>query len=126
MGFFKIRLVSKNERSSCYWLWNCFLSRKWHRCSYGISENSESGIAINEVNKELGLRSYISGSITDLDLKEKIDRKLYRFMGDAAAYAYLSAEEAIKNANISNEVLKDYRTGIIMGSGGASSEDQID
>ena len=89
-------------------------------------KNSTSGITINEVNKELGLRSYISGSITDLDLKEKIDRKLYRFMGDAAAYAYLSAKEAIDNANLSDEVLNDFRTGIIMGSGGASSEDQID
>ena len=89
-------------------------------------KNSNSGITINEINKELGLRSYISGSITDLNLKERIDRKLYRFMGDAAAFAYLSAEEAIKNANLSNEVLKDFRTGIIMGSGGASSEDQID
>ena len=47
-------------------------------------------------------------------------------MGDAAAFAYLSAEEAIEKANLSNEVLKDFRTGIIMGSGGASSEDQID
>ena len=89
-------------------------------------KNSTSGITINEVNKELGLRSYISGSIADLDLKEKIDRKLYRFMGDAAAYAYLSAKEAIDNANLSDEVLNDFRTGIIMGSGGASSEDQID
>ena len=89
-------------------------------------KNSNSGIAINEINKELGLRSHISGSITDLNLKEKIDRKLYRFMGDAAAFAYLSAEEAIENANLSNEVLKNFRTGIIMGSGGASSEDQID
>ena len=89
-------------------------------------KNSNSGITINKINKELGLRSHISGSITDLNLKEKIDRKLYRFMGDAAAFAYLSAEEAIENANLSNEVLKDFRTGIIMGSGGASSEDQID
>ena len=89
-------------------------------------KNSNSGITINEINKELGLRSHISGSITDLNPKEKIDRKLYRFMGDAAAFAYLSAEEAIENANLSNEVLKDFRTGIIMGSGGASSEDQID
>jgi 3-oxoacyl-[acyl-carrier-protein] synthase-1 len=89
-------------------------------------KNSTSGIKINEVNKDLGLRSYISGSITDLNLKDKIDRKLYRFMGDAAAYAYLSAKEAIENANLSEEVLNDFRTGIIMGSGGASSEDQIE
>ena len=89
-------------------------------------KNSTSGISINEANKELGLRSYVSGSIKNLNLKDRIDRKLYRFMGDAAAFAYLSAEEAIKNANLPNEVLKDFRTGIIMGSGGASSEDQID
>tara|TARA_Y100000766_G_scaffold169335_1_gene145421 strand:- start:464 stop:1678 length:1215 start_codon:yes stop_codon:yes gene_type:complete len=88
--------------------------------------NLKSGITKNEVNKELGLRSHVSGSIRNLDTKELIDRKLYRFMGDAAAYAYLSTEEAIKDANIEESILCNHRTGIIMGSGGASSEDQID
>ena len=85
-----------------------------------------SGIILNEINKEMGLRSFISGSIKNLDLKEKIDRKLYRFMGDAAAYAYISTEQAIKDANLSLNELSNDRTGIIMGSGGASSEDTID
>ncbi|HIE48915.1 MAG TPA: beta-ketoacyl-ACP synthase I [Gammaproteobacteria bacterium] len=85
-----------------------------------------SGIILNEINKEMGLRSFISGSIKNLDLKEKIDRKLYRFMGDAAAYAYISTEQAIKDANLSLDELSNDRTGIIMGSGGASSEDTID
>ena len=89
-------------------------------------KNSSSGISLNKVNKNLGLRSHISGSIENLDVKEKIDRKLYRFMGDAAAYAYLSAKEAIDNANLTDEFLTSLRTGIIMGSGGASSEDQIE
>ena len=89
-------------------------------------KNSTSGISLNEVNKDLGLRSHISGSIENLNVKEKIDRKLYRFMGDAAAYAYLSAKEAIDNANLTDEFLTSLRTGIIMGSGGASSEDQIE
>ena len=62
--------------------------------------NLESGISKNEINAELGLRSHVSGSVKNLDLKELIDRKLYRFMGDAAAYAYLSTEEAIKNAKL--------------------------
>ena len=88
--------------------------------------NLKSGITKNEVNEELGLRSHVSGSIRNLDTKELIDRKLYRFMGDAAAYAYLSTEEAIKDANIEGFTLSNHRTGIIMGSGGASSEDQID
>jgi len=85
-----------------------------------------SGIILNEINKEMGLRSFISGSIKNLDLKEKIDRKLYRFMGDAAAYAYISTEQAIKDANLSLDEISNDRTGIIMGSGGASSEDTID
>jgi 3-oxoacyl-[acyl-carrier-protein] synthase-1 len=72
------------------------------------------------------LRSHVSGSIKNLELKELIDRKLYRFMGEASAYAYLSAQEAIDNANLSQDELSNHRTGLIMGSGGASSEDQID
>ena len=85
-----------------------------------------SGITLNEINKNMGLRSHISGSIKNLDLKENIDRKLYRFMGDAAAYAYISTEQAIKDANLLTNELSNDRTGIIMGSGGASSEDTID
>ena len=88
--------------------------------------NLKSGITKNDVNKELGLRSHVSGSIRNLEIKDLIDRKLYRFMGDAAAYAYLSTEQAIKDANIDEENLSNHRTGLIMGSGGASSEDQID
>ena len=89
-------------------------------------KESISGISENKTNKEMGLRSHVSGSIKNLELKELIDRKLYRFMGEASAYAYLSAQEAIDNANLSQDELSNYRTGLIMGSGGASSEDQID
>ena len=89
-------------------------------------EGSVSGISENSINKDLGLRSHVSGSIKNLDLKALIDRKLYRFMGDAAGYAYLSTQEAIENANISQLDLSNSRTGLLMGSGGASSEDQIE
>ena len=88
--------------------------------------NLKSGISENIINKELGLRSHVSGSIQNLEPKELIDRKLYRFMGDAAAYAYLSTEEAIKDASLNVSKLSNEKTGLIMGSGGASSEDQID
>ena len=89
-------------------------------------ENLKSGITKNQINAELGLRSQVSGSVKDLQMKELIDRKLYRFMGDAAAYAYLSTEQAIHDAELSEAELSSVRTGLIMGSGGASSEDQID
>ena len=86
----------------------------------------KSGISHNDINAELGLRSHVSGSIKNLDCKELIDRKLYRFMGDAAAYSYISTQEAINDANLKETELSSYKTGLIMGSGGASSEDQID
>ena len=86
----------------------------------------KSGIVKNEINSELGLRSHISGSVKNLDLKGRIDRKLFRFMGEAAAFAYISTEEAIKDSGLDEESLSSERTGLIMGSGGASSEDQID
>ena len=75
-----------------------------------------SGITTNEINKDMGLRSHISGSIKNLNLKESIDRKIYRFMGEAAAYAYISTKEAIQDANLPDEILSNDRTGIIMGS----------
>ena len=86
----------------------------------------KSGIVKNEINSELGLRSHISGSVKNLDLKGRIDRKLFRFMGEAAAFSYISTEEAIKDSGLDEESLSSERTGLIMGSGGASSEDQID
>ena len=86
-------------------------------------KNLKSGISENIINKELGLRSHVSGSIRNLEPRELIDRKLYRFMGDAAAYAYLSTEEAIKDASLNDSELSNQKTGLIMGSGGASTED---
>ena len=88
--------------------------------------NLDSGISSNLIYKEMGLRSHVSGSIKELDLKESIDRKSLRFMGEAAAYGYLSAHQAIHDSNLSEEMISNPRTGLIMGSGGASSEDQIE
>lgn len=87
--------------------------------------NGRSGIKFQEIYKEMGLRSHVAGSI-DIDLSEKIDRKVLRFMGDAAAYAYISMQQAIEDAGLSEEQVSNERTGIIMGSGGASSENLVE
>jgi 3-oxoacyl-[acyl-carrier-protein] synthase-1 len=84
-----------------------------------------SGIKFQEEYKEKGLRSHVAGSI-DIDLSELIDRKVLRFMGDAAAYAYVSMQQAITDAGLSEEQVSNERTGIIMGSGGASSENLVE
>ena len=83
-------------------------------------KNGKSGITSNETYKEMGFRSQVSGSV-DLNFSELIDRKLYRFMGESAAYAYLAAQDAIEMAGISELHLNSDRTGIVAGSGGAST-----
>ena len=84
-----------------------------------------SGIRFNESYKELGMRSHISGSI-NLNLKDLIDRKHLRFMGEAASYAYLSTAEAIKDSGLDLSRFSSQDVGVIAGSGGASSRSQVE
>ena len=83
-------------------------------------KNGKSGITANEAYKEMGFRSQVSGNV-DLNFAELIDRKLYRFMGEASAYAYLAAQDAIEMAGISENHLNSEKTGIVAGSGGSST-----
>ncbi|HET6628215.1 MAG TPA: beta-ketoacyl-ACP synthase I [Woeseiaceae bacterium] len=79
-----------------------------------------SGIRFNATFQEMGLRSQVSGSV-DIDLSEHIDRKARRFMGDAAAYAYVAMRDAIQDAGLEEADVSNERTGLIAASGGASS-----
>lgn len=83
-------------------------------------QQGRSGIRFNEKFREMGLRSQVSGSV-DIDLSEHIDRKVRRFMGDAAAYAYVAMRDAIADAGLDEHEVSDERTGLIAASGGASS-----
>jgi 3-oxoacyl-[acyl-carrier-protein] synthase-1 len=83
-------------------------------------KNGRSGIVANESYKEMGLRSQVSGSL-NIDTSEFIDRKVLRFMGDAAAYAYISMQQAIDDAGLDDTDVSNVRSGLIAGSGGASS-----
>ncbi len=85
----------------------------------------KSGITFSEQFKEMGLRSQVWGNIK-LKIEDLIDRKVKRFMGDAAAYAYLSMKEAIADANLSEEDVSNVRTGLIVGSGGASNKNVVE
>lgn len=85
----------------------------------------KSGITFSEQFKEMGLRSQVWGKV-DLDLSEHIDRKQLRFMGDAASYAYIAMQQAVDDSGLSPEQISNIRTGIIAGSGGASSKHQVD
>ena len=88
-------------------------------------KESRSGISFNETYRELGMRSHVAGSI-DVDLADHIDRKLRRFMGAAAGYAYIAMRDAIADAGLDESVISNPRTGIIAGSGGAASSSQVE
>ncbi|SIQ80878.1 beta-ketoacyl-ACP synthase I [Marinobacterium stanieri] len=84
-----------------------------------------SGIKFQPEYKELGFRSQVAGSI-DIDLDSLIDRKLRRFMGNASAYTYLAMKQAIEDSGLSEDQVSNVRTGLIAGSGGASSADIVE
>ena len=85
----------------------------------------QSGIRFSQAYADLGFRSHIHGDI-ETDLDQQIDRKLKRFMGDAAAYNYLAMKEAVSNSGLTQEQISDLRTGLVMGSGGGSPENIVE
>ena len=84
-----------------------------------------SGIRFRQDYKDLGFRSQVAGTI-DIDFSALIDRKQLRFMGDAAAYAYIAMQEAITDSGLPESDVSNPRTGIIAGSGGASSANLVE
>ncbi len=87
-------------------------------------KEGKSGITYSEQFAEMGLRSQVWGNV-DIDLKEHIDRKVMRFMGDAAGYAYVAMQQAVEDSGLEASDISNIRTGIVAGSGGASSDNQV-
>ncbi len=87
--------------------------------------NGTSGIRHNPVYAEMGFRSQISGR-PNIDLKDHIDRKTLRFMGEAAAWSYIAMQQAINDAGLDATDVSNERSGIIAGSGGASSANVVE
>lgn len=88
-------------------------------------KEGRSGITFSEEFKEAGLRSHVWGNVKNLDPKDLIDRKIFRFMSDCSAYAYLSMEQAIADSGLAEEQVSNLRTGIVVGSGGGSPRNQV-
>jgi len=88
-------------------------------------KSGQSGISHCQAHVDAGMRSHVAGQ-PNIELAEHIDRKQWRFMGDAAGYAYLSLQQAIADAGLSEEQVSNPRTGIVAGSGGASSASQVE
>ncbi|NOR68263.1 MAG: beta-ketoacyl-ACP synthase I [Methylomarinum sp.] len=87
-------------------------------------KQGKSGIVHADVYEEMGFRSHVHGSV-DIDLNEFIDRKVKRFMGDGAAFNYIAMQQAIDNSGLSEDEVSNFRTGIVMGSGGPSTSNVV-
>jgi 3-oxoacyl-[acyl-carrier-protein] synthase-1 len=88
-------------------------------------QQGRSGIKFKQEYADIGMRSHIAGSV-DINIDDFIDRKVKRFMGDAAAFSYISMQQAIDDAKLDDSLVSNIRTGIVMGSGGASSANQVE
>ncbi len=91
---------------------------------YSSLINGNSGVVFKKEYKDLNFKSHVAGQI-DIDLKELIDRKLLRFMGEASGYAYLASVDALSMASLSLDDINLNKVGVIAGSGGASSRSQL-
>jgi len=89
-------------------------------------KKARSGIEFSEKYAEMGLRSHVYGFISEIDTSDVIDRKMLRFMADAAIYNAIALDEAIKQSGLSPEIVSNERTGLIMGSGGASNQNVVE
>ena len=89
-------------------------------------KKAKSGIEFSEKYAEMGLRSHVHGSVSEIDTSDVIDRKMLRFMADAAIYNAIALDEAIKQSELSPEIVSNERTGLIMGSGGASNQNVVE
>ncbi|WGE51002.1 beta-ketoacyl-ACP synthase I [Actinobacillus equuli subsp. haemolyticus] len=87
-------------------------------------KEGKSGIEFVPEFAEVGMRSQVAGTIK-LNPAELIDRKIYRFMGDAAAYAYLSMKEAIEDSGLTEDQVSNDRTGLVIGAGTGSAHSQL-
>jgi 3-oxoacyl-[acyl-carrier-protein] synthase-1 len=87
-------------------------------------KQTKSGIAHSDEYAEMGFRSHVCGPL-NIDTSALIDRKIRRFMGDAAAYSYIAMQQAIEDAKLTEKDISNVRTGLITGSGGASTENTV-
>jgi len=88
-------------------------------------KHGRSGIKKDEGFAEKGLRSQISGRVSVIP-QEHIDRKLYRFMTKSSGFGYLAMEQAIEDSGLEEDMVKNDMTGLVMGTGGTSTEDIVE
>ena len=87
-------------------------------------KNLNSGISHAPEYQEYSFRSLVHGK-PNINLKEKVDRRIIRFMGDGAAFNYITMKDAIEDSGLEQKDVSNEMTGIIVGSGGPSTKNLL-
>ncbi|HHH0337790.1 TPA: beta-ketoacyl-ACP synthase I [Yersinia enterocolitica] len=90
-------------------------------------QEGRSGITFSQEFKDAGMRSHVWGDVklAPETITGNIDRKVLRFMSDASVYAYLSMKQAIEDSGLTEEQVSNFRSGLVVGSGGGSPRNQV-
>ncbi|WP_312133250.1 beta-ketoacyl-[acyl-carrier-protein] synthase family protein [Empedobacter sp.] len=80
----------------------------------------KSGIIFDEVRKEFGFKSALTGTVPVPDLKPFLNRRQRITIGQETEFAYMATLEALKNANLTEEYIKTNEVGIIYGNDSVS------
>jgi 3-oxoacyl-[acyl-carrier-protein] synthase-1 len=82
---------------------------------------ARSGITASQDFTDLGFRCRVWGEPT-LDPTELVDRRSMRFLSRGGAWNHVAMMQAIEDAGLEDSDVTNERTGIVMGSGGPSTE----
>ncbi|EJF85039.1 beta-ketoacyl-ACP synthase I [Candidatus Bartonella washoeensis] len=86
---------------------------------------AKSGISYATQYAELGFRSRVYGK-PDINIEELVDRRALRFHGRGTAWNHIAMDQAIADAGLEPHEVSNEHTGIIMGSGGASTQSIVE
>ncbi|WP_375635443.1 MULTISPECIES: beta-ketoacyl-ACP synthase I [unclassified Bartonella] len=86
---------------------------------------AKSGISYAPQYAELGFRSRVYGK-PDINIEELVDRRALRFHGRGTAWNHIAMDQAIADAGLEPHEVSNEHTGIIMGSGGASTQSIVE
>lgn len=75
----------------------------------------KSGIILDEIRKDFGFRSALTGMVKDPDLMPFLSRRQRIGMHQPAMYAYMATKEAVENAGLDIDFLEKTETGLIYG-----------
>lgn len=81
----------------------------------------KSGVVKAQDYADLGFRCQVHAR-PSVNPAEHVDKRAYRFMGEGSGWCYMSMEQAIADAGLAPDEVSHERTGLIVGTGGPSTE----